>query len=169
MVKTLELRVSLIVAGMAVAACHSSSDSQAKRTGAAGSGHVSAVKACELLSQDEIKQATGAAMGSGQLQTTDTQASCDWSAPDGTAGASGVGIIVRDFDDSLWQAMSTSKHATPVTGIGERAFKGTPHSGDLSVKQGPYEVDVGIVDFKHDDATVDAAAMKLMKLVLSRL
>jgi hypothetical protein len=56
-----------------------------------------------------------------------------------------------------------------VTGIGEQAYKGVPHKGDLSVKKGSYEVDVGIVDFKHDDATVDAASLKLMNLVLSRL
>lgn len=39
----------------------------------------------------------------------------------------------------------------------------------MSVKKGKYEVDVGIVDFKHDNATADAAALKLMNLVLSRL
>jgi hypothetical protein len=39
----------------------------------------------------------------------------------------------------------------------------------LSVKKGKYQVDVGIVDFKHDNATVDAAALRLMNLVLSRL
>ena len=65
--------------------------------------------------------------------------------------------------------MTASTHAVPVTGIGEQAYKGYPHSGDLSVKQGKYEVDVGIVDFKHDNATVDAAALRLMNLVLSRL
>ena len=65
--------------------------------------------------------------------------------------------------------MASSQKAIAVTGIGQQAFKGVPHSGDLSVKQGKYEVDVGIVDFKHDTATVDAAALTLMSLVLSRL
>jgi hypothetical protein len=81
----------------------------------------------------------------------------------------GVGVIVQDFNNSLWQALSASQHAVPVTGVGEQAYKGVPHSGDLSVKKGKYEVDVGIVDFKHDNATVDAAALQLMNLVLSRL
>jgi len=159
-----------IVAGMALASCNSSSKSSAAAAGGNGGGSsASDIKACSLLTLAEIKQATGSTMGAGLLQTTDTQASCDWSAPDGAPGASGVGIIVQNYDDSMWQTMSGSKFATAVTGIGEKAFKGVPHKGDLSVKQGKYEVDVGIVDFKHDDATVDAAAMKLMKLVLSRL
>src|SRR5262249_28400110 len=136
---------------------------------ASGTGGASAVKACDLLTLDEIKQATGAVMSAGQLQTTDTQASCDWSSPDGSSGASGVGVIVQDFDTSLWQSMSASKNAVAVAGIGEQAYKGFPHSGDLSVRKGKYEVDVGIVDFKHDNATVDAAALNLMNLVLSRL
>ena len=134
-----------------------------------GGGNASAIKACDLLTLEEIQQATGASMSAGKLQTTDTQASCDWSSPDGSSGASGVGVIVHEFDNVLWQAMTSSPHAIPVTGIGEQAYKGYPHSGDLSVKKGKYEVDVGIVDFKHDNATVDAAALKLMNLVLSRL
>ncbi len=122
-----------------------------------------------MLTVEEIKQATGATMVAGKLQTTDTQSSCDWSSGDDTSGASGVGVIVQNFDASLWNTMSASQHAVPVTGIGEQAFKGVPHKGDLSVKKGSYEIDVGIVDFKHDDATVDAATLKLMNLVLSRL
>jgi hypothetical protein len=121
-----------------------------------------------LLTVDEIKQATGATMEAGKLQTTDTQSSCDWSSDD-SSGASGVGVIVQNFDPTLWNTMSASQHAIPVTGIGEQAYKGVPHKGDLSVKKGSYEVDVGIVDFKHDDATVDATSLKLMNLVLSRL
>ena len=153
----------VVLAGIALTACGSPSEP------ASATGGASAIKACELLTLDEIKQETGAAMSAGQLQTTDTQASCDWSSPDGSSGASGVGVIVQDFNSSLWQAMTASQHAVPVTGVGEQAYKGFPHSGDLSVKKGQYEVDVGIVDFKHDNATVDAAALKLMNLVLSRL
>jgi hypothetical protein len=163
-----------IAAGIALAACNSSSNSSKQAGGgtagsAAGGANASDIKACSLLTLDEIKQATGSTMGAGLLQTTDTQASCDWNAPDGAPGASAVGIIVQNYDDTMWQAMSGSKYASPVTGIGEKAFKGVPHKGDLSVKQGKYEVDVGIIDFHHDDATVDAAALQLMKLVLSRL
>ena len=163
---------SAIFAGITLASGSSLSSSSQASTRAgrpAAAGNASAIKACDLLTLDEIKQATGARMGAGLLQTTDTQASCDWNAPDGDSGASAVGVIVQKFDAVLWQTMSSSKRATAVTGIGEQAYKGYPHKGDLSVKQGGYEVDVGIIDFKHDNGTVDAAALKLMKLVLSRL
>jgi hypothetical protein len=150
----------LMIAGIALASFSG--------TASAG-GNAADIKACNLLTLDEIKQVTGVAMGAGLLQTTDSQASCDWNAPDGSSGASAVGISVQNYDDDLWTAMSGSKYAVPVKGIGEKAFKGLPHQGDLSVKVGKYEVDVGIVDFRHDDATVDAAALKLMKLVLPRL
>ncbi len=159
----------VVLAGIALTSCSPSSEPDTRAAPGTGGGHASAIKACELLTAEEIKQATGAVMAAGQLQTTDTQASCDWSSPDANSGASGVGVIVQDFDSTLWQNMTASKHAVPVTGVGEQAYKGYPHSGDLSVKQGKYEVDVGIVDFKHDNATVDAAALRLMNLVLSRL
>jgi len=159
----------VVLAGIALASCGSSSEPRTATAAGSGGGNASAIKACDLLTVDEIKQATGASMVAGQLQTTDTQASCDWSSSDEASGASGVGVIVHDFDNVLWQTMSASQHAVPVTGVGEKAFKGVPHKGDLSVKKGSYEVDVGIVDFKHDDATVDAAALKLMNLVLSRI
>jgi hypothetical protein len=159
----------VVFAGIALASCGSSSEPKTGSAAVSGAGNASAIKACDLLTADEIQQATGASMVAGKLQTTDTQASCDWSSGDDTSGASGVGVIVQNFDSALWQNMSASQHAVPVTGIGEKAFKGVPHKGDLSVKKGNYEVDVGIVDFKHDDATVDAATLKLMNLVLSRL
>jgi hypothetical protein len=161
-----------IVAGITLASCTSSSSSSESKTragGAASGGNASAVKACDLLTLDEIKEATGATVGAGRLQTTNTQASCDWDAPDGGSGASAVGVTVQKFDNVLWQAMAGSRKASAVTGIGEQAYKGYPHNGDLNVKQGGYDVGVGIIDFKHDNATVDAAALKLMKLVLSRL
>jgi len=159
----------VVLAGIALASCSSKSEPETQVAAAAGGSNASAIKACDLLTVDEIKQATGATMQAGKLQTTDTQASCDWTSPDESSGASGVGVIVQKFDSVLWQNMTASPHAVPVTGIGEQAFKGYPHSGDLSVKKGSYEVDVGIVDFKHDNATVDAATLKLMNLVLSRL
>lgn len=157
----------VVLAGIVLTACGSSSEPDTQA--APGAGGASAIKACDLLTLEEIKEATGAVMGPGQLQTTDTQASCDWSSLDASSGASGVGVIVHDFDNVLWQAMTASQQAVPVTGVGEQAYKGYPHSGDLSVRKGKYEVDVGIVDFKHDNATVDAAALKLMNLVLARL
>ena len=159
----------VVLAGIALASCSSKSEPDTQNAAGSGGGNASAIKACDLLTLDEIKQATGASMDAGKLQTTDTQASCDWSSPDGSSGASGVGIIIQNFDQVLWQNMTASTLAVPVTGVGEQAFKGYPHSGDLSVKKGNYEVDVGIIDFKHDNATVDAATLKLMNLVLSRI
>jgi len=143
-----------------VAACGSSPDH---------GGNAATIEACNLLSQDEILQVTGAVVGPGLLQTTDDQASCDWNAPDGASGAAAVGVAVQNFDASLWQSDSSSVHATPVMGIGEEAYKGYPHAGDLSVKQGAYEIDVGIIDFTDDPATVDAASLQLMTLVLPRV
>jgi len=60
----------------------------------------------------------------------------------------GVSVTVQDFDDALWQTMASSNKAIAVTGIGQQAFKGFP---------------------KNDNATVDAAALRLMNLILSRL
>jgi hypothetical protein len=159
----------VVLAGITLASCSSRSENSTQAAEGSGGGNAAAIKACDLLTLDDIKQATGATMTAGKLQTTNSQASCDWSSTDDSSGASGVGVIVQDFDSALWQNMSASAHAVPVTGVGEQAFKGVPHSGDLSVKKGKYEVDVAIVDFKHDNATVDAATLKLMNLVLSRL
>jgi hypothetical protein len=159
----------VVLAGITLAACSSRSEPNTEAAQGNGGGNASAIKACDLLTLDDIKQATGATMTAGKLQTTNSQASCDWSSADDSSGASGVGVIVQDFDNALWQNMSASPHAVPVAGVGEQAFKGVPHSGDLSVKKGKYEVDVAIVDFKHDNATVDAATLKLMNLVLARL
>jgi len=145
---------------LALAACNSSSSSSKS------AGTASAIKACDLLTPAELQQAMGAPMGPGKLQTTDTQASCDWDGPDGT---SGVGIIIRNFDANLWDTLSSSAHAKPVTGLGEKAYKGVPHVGDLAVKKGGYEIDVGIVDSKRDPAVVDAAAVQLMNRLLTQL
>jgi len=167
------LSVVAIAAGVALASCSSSPSSSSASAGGGGGnggGKASSVKACDLLTLDEIKQATGATMGAGVLQTTDTQANCEWSAPsDVSSGATGLGVKVQDYDDTLWQTFSAAKQATAVSGIGEKAYKDYPAHGDLSVKQGGYEIDIGIADFTDDNATVDAAALALMKLVLPRL
>ena len=65
--------------------------------------------------------------------------------------------------------MSSASLATPVSGIGEAAYKGIPHAGDLAIKQGGHEIDVAIMDFKDDQQKVDAANLALAKLVLSRV
>jgi predicted acetyltransferase len=139
------MQLSPALLALALIACKSSSPPPAGS--ASGGANAPEIKACDLLTTDEIKQATGIATGSGKLQTTDTQTSCDWNNADGTAG---VGIIVKTFDASLWDTLSSSQHAKPVSGIGEKAYKGVPHAGDLAVKKGGYEIDVGIVDFKRE-------------------
>src|SRR4051794_14974885 len=79
----------VVLAGLALASCSSSSDPDKRAATGSGGGNASAIKACDLLTPEEIKQATGAVMGAGQLQTTKTQASCDWSSTDDSSGASG--------------------------------------------------------------------------------
>ena len=152
----------LLAFALALAACNSSSSS--KSAGATTGGNAPTIKACDLLTPAELQQAMGTPMGPGKLQTTDTQASCDWDSANGA-----VGIIIRNFDANLWDTMSSSAHAKPVTGLGEKAFKGVPHAGDLAVKKGGYEIDVGIVDFKRNPAVVDAAAVQLMNRLLAQL
>jgi hypothetical protein len=56
-----------------------------------------------------------------------------------------------------------------VSGLGEAAFKGFPHAGDLFIKQGGYEIELGVVDFRMAPEKVDNAARHLATLVLSRL
>ena len=164
------LSIVAIAAGVVLASCSSSPSASTGGGGGNSGGNASSVKACDLLTLDQIKQATGATMGAGVLQTTDTQADCEWSAPsDVSSGATGVGLVIKDYDNTLWQTFSSAKQATAVSGLGEKAYKGYPISGDLSVKQGGYEIDIGIADFTDDNAKVDAAALTLMKLVLPRL
>jgi len=149
----------LLALALALTACNSSSSSSRSAGGTA-----SAIKACELLTPAELQQAMGAPLGPGKLQTTHTQASCDWDGADGA-----VGIIIRDFDADLWDTMSSSKYAKPVTGLGEKAYKGFPHPGVLAVKKGGYEIDVAIIDFKRDPAVVDPAVVQLMDRLLAQL
>ena len=123
------LGVLAMAGGVVLASCSSAPSSSSASTGGGGGnsgGKASSVKACDLLTLDQIKQATGATMGAGVLQTTDTQADCEWNAPShASSGAASVGVIVQDYDDTLWQTMSSAKQATPVSGIGEKAYKTT--------------------------------------------
>jgi hypothetical protein len=130
-------------------------------------GAVSSIAACSLLTPAEIQQALGVAVNGGTLQTgNDEQANCEWDNADSSIA---VGVIVQPYDDTLWKTMSSAQAATPVSGLGDAAFKGFPHAGDLSIKQGGHEIDIGIIDFTDDQQKVDAAAVTLAKLVLSRI
>jgi hypothetical protein len=168
--------VPAIAAALVLSACTGSS---APGTGGGGGGggaygggstpggKAASIDACSLLTPDEIKQQLGVAVDNGLLQTTDTQASCDWTAPDGSGKA--VGIIVMDFDQSLWNAMSSAGNAKAVSGFGEAAFSGEPAPGDLSIKQGSYEVDVGVINFSVSNDDAQAEAQALAALILPRL
>lgn len=107
-------------------------------------------------------------MKPGVKQTTSTSSQCQWDSQDESAAA-GVSISVATYDDVLFRQESGSKLAVPVSGFGEAAFKGFPHAGDLIIKRGGYEIDLGIVDFRLAPEKVDNAAGNLAKLALSRL
>ena len=133
-----------------------------------GGGDASSMSACSLLTPAEIRQALGAAVKAGTFQTGNPeQANCEWDGQDDDSLA--VGVTVQPYDDSLWTTMSSASAATAVSGLGEAAYKGYPHAGDLAIKQGGHEIDVAIVDFKDDQGKVDAAVLALAKLVLSRV
>lgn len=135
-------------------------------TQAGGDG--SALSGCSLLTPAEIQQALGATVKAGTFQTgNDEQVNCEWDGQDDDSLA--VGLTIQPYDDSLWTTMSSAQAAIAVSGLGEAAYKGYPHAGDLAIKQGGHEIDVGIVDFKDDQQKVDAAALALAKLILSRV
>jgi hypothetical protein len=129
-------------------------------------GNASTIDACKLLTADEIKGATGITVTTGVLQTTDTQADCEWDSAD---GATSVGLTVATFDDTLWSTLSTSADAKPVSGLGEAAYSGVPHFGDLAVKVKGYEVDVAIVDFQTQASKLVGEDEALAQIVLPRL
>jgi hypothetical protein len=135
---------------------------------AQGGGDTTSLSGCSLLTTAEIQQAIGAAVKAGTYQTGNPdQRNCDWEGQDDDTLS--VGVIVQPYDDSLWTTMSSASAATAVSGLGEAAYKGYPHAGDVAIKQGGHEIDVAIIDFKDDQQKVDAAVLALAKLVLSRV
>jgi hypothetical protein len=134
--------------------------------GNGGNGDITGLQACSMLTPEEIQSALGVAMKAGVEQDTDTQVECDWNSQDDSVG---VSVSVAQYDDELWKTFSSAENAKPVSGLGEAAFSGYPHAGDLSIKQSGYEIDLGIVDFSSSEAKIDAADMTLAGLVLSRL
>ena len=163
--------VTAITVGLVLGACTATSSPSTGTTGGGGAGgggsKAASIDACKLLSPDEIKAQLNVTVDNGLLQTTDSQASCDWNSSD--ANGAGVGIIVQDFDQSLWDALSSAQYAKPVSGIGDGAFAGEPAAGNLNIKLGNYEVDVAVVDFKMTNDQEAAASLALAKLVLPRV
>src|SRR5512143_2091261 len=117
--------------------------------GNGGTGNVAGIDACSLLTPDEIKAALGVDMKAGVPQATDTQVECEWDSQK-DSDAVGVSVSVNKYDDALWKALSSAGNAKPISGFGEAAFTGVPHAGDIAIKQGGYEIDLGIVDFTSD-------------------
>jgi hypothetical protein len=168
---------ALVTIALLVGACGSGSGSSPGMSAAApsstapssggGGGGAATLNACSLLSAAEIQAAVGWPVGTGLLQNTDTQTDCEWDGQGDQAGS--VGLTIQDFDPTLWQAGSSAGNSTAVSGIGDAAYKGWPHAGDLAIKYKSYEVDVAIIDFYTANATVDTETLSLAKLVLPRL
>ena len=131
-----------------------------------GGGSVTSIDPCSLLTPAEIKSALDIDVKDGVAQHTDTSVNCEWDTQDGT---SSVGVTVSVYDDVLWQTFSKAANAKPISGFGDAAFTGYPHAGDIAIKKGAFEIDLGIVDFTADTAKVDAADQSLATLVLSRV
>jgi len=132
------------------------------------SSSAASIDACHLLTSGEIQQQLGVAMDQGRLQTTKSQASCDWTGlkPNDDAG---VGVAVHDFDQSLWNSFTSLPKAKPVSGLGDAAFEHVPTTNTVMIKLGKYEIDVGVVDFKMKNEQQIAAAKALAALVVSRV
>jgi hypothetical protein len=75
---------------------------------------------------------------------------------------------VATYDDAL-HTQASARHAVPVSGLGEAAYKGYPHASYIFLKHDGHEIDVGVVDFKLAPPKVDGAAATFARLVLSRL
>lgn len=123
------------------------------------------LNACNLLTTDEIGAVTALHVAAGVVQNSDGQSDCTWNSADGSA----VGLTISNYDDSLWQAGSSAGNSTAVPAIGDAAFKGWPHAGDLTIKFKNYQVAVTVVDFKMAAATIDQANLMLARIVLPRL
>ena len=123
--------------------------------------------ACALLTLTDIQQAVGAPVKPGAEQDSSGQVGCDWNGTTDTGPS--VGVTVATYDDTLWQAGSQAGYSSPVSGIGEAAFKGWPTAGTLNVKVKGLAVTVGVVDFTKPSADIDAESLALAKIVLSKL
>ncbi len=135
---------------------------------AAAAGDLSKVDACKLLTPAEIHQAVSVPVGQGINQDSNIVRQCEWDSSDATVGLS-VGVTVRVFDPSEWQTIQAFPRASPVSGMGEAAYRNSPLTGDLSVKHDGYEIDMAVVNFTTiSQAQIDQATDSLMKLVLSR-
>lgn len=140
--------------------------SSAGTGGGTGAG-VTSLNACNFLTTAQIQSIVGWAVGTGVLQNTDNQTDCEWTEQ-GSDGF-GVGLTIATFDPVIWQAGSTAGQSAAVSGLGDAAFKGWPHAGDLAIKVKGYMVTVAIIDLAQSVAKVDAETVALANLVLPQL
>lgn len=136
--------------------------------GGGGNGDLSRVDACALLTPAEIQQVIGVAVGDGINQDSNIVKQCEWDTTDATSSAS-VGLTVRTFTNEDWQTILAFPNATAVSGMGEEAYRNSPITGDLSVKQHGYEIDMALFGAANTQAQTDQFTDSLMKLVLTRL
>jgi hypothetical protein len=159
-----------VVAALALGACSTgspvTSGAGSQAPGGGGGGGAASVAACTLLTSSEAQQALGVAVDNGTLTTVEGQATCSWAGADDT---SAVTVNVQDYDANFWNAGAGSQMATAVSGLGEKAFKGWPTAGSISIKQGSYEIDVAVVSFTLTNDQEAAGALSLAKLVLPRI
>jgi hypothetical protein len=161
---------SLVLASAIGAGCASGGGPTSPSPSLAGAGPVgtaSAANACSLLTTDEIKSITGFAVKDGVLQTNGATSDCQWQRADNDADE--VGLTIQPYDDALWQTMSSSSHAMSVPGIGDAAFKGFPHVGDLAIKANGYEIDIAVISGSQQPAQEDSETLALGQLVVPRL
>lgn len=141
--------------------------SQAPGGGGGTGADAGSLNACNFLTTDQIQAAVGWAVGAGVVQNSDGQTDCEWSSSANDGGS--VGLTISNYDDSLFRAGASAGNSTAVSGIGEAAFKGWPHAGDLTIKYKGYQVAVAIIDFKATNTKVDGETLALAQLVLPKL
>lgn len=164
--------LGLVLVSLALTAC--ASGTSAASTGPATSsgptsagGDLSKVDACALLTPAEIQDATGVSVQAGVNADTDIVKQCSWESEDG--GLS-LGIVVRTFTEDDWDVIKAFPKAEAVAGLGEEAYKNSPLTGDLSIKQDGYEIDMGYASIGlMSRADADTAIQDLARLVLGRL
>lgn len=124
-------------------------------------------RTCHLLTPAEIQQQLGVAVDDGKLQTTPSQATCDWTG----TGPGGVGLTVsvEDLDQDVWNSFASLGRAKVVNGLGDAAFANVPTPHTVMVRRGKYEIDVGVVDFSMSDDRQTDAAKALAVLVVPRV
>jgi hypothetical protein len=135
--------------------------------GGGGSGDAGALNACDYLTPDQIKTAVGWPVSAGVVQESDGQTDCEWAASSDAGSA--VGLTIANYDDVIWQAGSSAGNSSPVSGIGDAAFKGWPTKPALDIKTKDYMVTIAVLDFASSDDKIDAEDLTLANLVLPQL